>query len=161
MPSAYKYRCSCCKQDVESQLPATPPGVNSNPAFAQCMNCKLPLFAYELVGPCQGEVGRKDDSEKLRYDLIPAKVEAALAAAITYGAKKYGARNWHQIQDDPEKGTIRDRYYGALRRHVNARRLGESLDPETGIPHLAHAMACLTFLLSLDLGKEEGLNEPT
>ena len=33
--------------------------------------------------------GRKDDQEKLRFDLIPAEVETALAAVLTHGAKKY------------------------------------------------------------------------
>lgn len=103
------------------------------------------------------EAGRKNDDGKLRYDLIPVKVEEALAKALTYGAKKYGARNWHKIQDDEEKGTIRDRYFGALRRHTNARRKGELIDEESGIEHLALGMACLTFWLSLDLGKEDGI----
>ncbi|WP_442880072.1 dATP/dGTP diphosphohydrolase domain-containing protein [Aurantimonas sp. A2-1-M11] len=43
------------------------------------------------------------------------------------------------------------RLRGALDRHMAAFDHGEDTDPETGLPHLAHAACCLTFLLSYQL----------
>src|ERR1700721_3398315 len=57
--------------------------------------------------------GTKHDSSKLRYNLIPASAEIALAEALTHGAMKYSADNWRL-------GFKWTRSYGALRRHLNA-----------------------------------------
>jgi hypothetical protein len=45
------------------------------------------------------------------------------------------------------------RYFDAMQRHVWAWRRGESLDPETGMHHLAHAACCLFFLYEHTTGK--------
>ena len=37
----------------------------------------------------------------------------------------------------------------ACLRHINLHRRGEEVDPESGLPHLAHAVACLMFLLEV------------
>ena len=84
--------------------------------------------------------GIKHDQGKLRYDLVPVEVEEALARVLTYGAEKYAPNNWRYVTN----GT--DRYYAALRRHLAAWRMGEELDPESGLPHLSHALACVAFL---------------
>lgn len=89
--------------------------------------------------------GKKYDSGKLRYDLVPAIAEQELTKVLTFGANKYGAENWRLV-DGHER-----RYYAALRRHVNAWRLGEKLDQESGLHHLAHAMCCVLFLLTTEL----------
>lgn len=86
--------------------------------------------------------GVKYDSEKLRFDLIPPEAEHALAAVLTFGAKKYAPDNWRKIKDIPE------RYRGALRRHLNALQLGEARDSESGLPHSWHALACLAFIVA-------------
>ena len=83
--------------------------------------------------------GRKFDSGKLRYDLIPASAEKGLAEVLTYGADKYGPNNWQGIESH--------RYYSALRRHLSAWRMGESHDSESGLHHLKHALANVVFLL--------------
>lgn len=97
------------------------------------------------------EAGVKWDTDKTRFDLLPVKVEEAVAKVLTFGAKRYGDRNWQKVDD------ARNRYLAACVRHMNAYRLGEELDNETGLPHLAHAITNLTFILSLDLGVEGGL----
>jgi hypothetical protein len=87
--------------------------------------------------------GVKFDSGKLRYDLIPPEVEEAIAAVLTFGANKYGERNW-------ELGMSWGRPYAALRRHMAAWWSGEDKDPETGMSHLAHAACCIAFLVSFE-----------
>lgn len=87
------------------------------------------------------ETGLKFDTNKLRFDLIPAIVPESLAAVLTYGAKKYKPNNWRSV--DPE------RYVAAFERHWHAYTTGEMLDAESGLPHLAHAMTNLAFLLEL------------
>jgi hypothetical protein len=76
---------------------------------------------------------RKYDAGKLRYELITPEMEEALAEVLTYGAKKYSANSWQKVE------PFEDRYYGALRRHLQEWRKGEIIDPESGLPHLNHA----------------------
>lgn len=83
--------------------------------------------------------GVKFDQGKLRYDLIPPEMLEEAALVLTYGAAKYGARNW-------EKGMLWSRPFGALMRHMWAWWGGEDSDPETGYSHLSHALCCITFL---------------
>jgi len=87
--------------------------------------------------------GVKFDADKPRYDLIPPEIEEALAKVLTFGAQKYGARNW-------EHGMAWGRPYAALRRHMNAWWGGENNDPETGMPHTWHAACCLAFLVAFE-----------
>ena len=91
--------------------------------------------------------GVKYDGDKPRYDLIEPKALEDLARVLTFGCKKYSDENWRHVEN-AEK-----RYYSALLRHVEAWRRGDSLDEETGIPHLSHAMACLMFLHWFDSKK--------
>ena len=83
--------------------------------------------------------GVKFDQGKLRYDLIPPEMLEEAALVLTYGAVKYGDRNW-------EKGMAWSRTFGALMRHMWAWWGGEDRDPETGYSHLSHALCCITFL---------------
>ncbi len=83
--------------------------------------------------------GRKWDKGKDRFDLIPPKSMQLLAKVLTLGANKYGANNWQNVEAY--------RYVGALGRHLNAHRQGETIDPESGLPHLAHCLTNVVFLL--------------
>lgn len=85
--------------------------------------------------------GKKYDSGKPRYDLIPPVVLEQLAAVLGHGAAKYGANNWQSVT------PFNDRYYAAAMRHLQADRAGEVYDEESGLPHLAHALANVSFLL--------------
>jgi hypothetical protein len=62
------------------------------------------------------------------------------AAATDHGAGKYGPYNW---RDDPIEAK---EYLNAAMRHVAAWWEGQDLDPESGLPHLAHAIAGLAIL---------------
>lgn len=87
---------------------------------------------------------RKDDKGKARYDLVLPEFEEGVAEVLTFGADKYEENSWQKI-DDRE-----NRYYAALRRHIAAWRKGEELDPESGLPHLAHAACNIMFLMYKD-----------
>lgn len=100
----------------------------------------------DILIPKKGSVfleGVKFDEEKIRYDLIPPEFEKAVAEVLTFGAKKYGDRNW-------EKGFNWGRAYAALRRHLNAWNSGEKNDPETGLSHLHHAACNMAFLVTFE-----------
>lgn len=90
-------------------------------------------------------MGKKCDLGKLRMDLIPPEAERTLAAVLTMGAEKYGANNW--------RGVEPERYEAALRRHLLARKEGETCDLESGLPHLWHVLCNAAFLVALEEGK--------
>lgn len=84
--------------------------------------------------------GLKYDQNKLRLDLIPPEAIEALGKVLTYGAAKYGDSNW-------KKGMRWGRIYAALQRHLLAWHGSRDIDSESGLPHLYHALANLTFLI--------------
>lgn len=84
----------------------------------------------------------KADQAKARMDLLPPKVLEGVAQVLTFGAKKYAAWNW-------VKAPAYGRYFSAAQRHLAAWQAGEDLDPETGLPHLHHALCGLMFLAEL------------
>ena len=90
------------------------------------------------------EVGRKFDSGKLEYGLLPPQALKATVEILTFGAQKYERDNWQYVPD------AKRRYFDALNRHLWAWKEGEQLDPESGKHHLAHAMCCLMFLYEHD-----------
>ena len=87
--------------------------------------------------------GRKDDAGKPRHELIPPEAVEALADVLTFGATKYGDRNW-------ERGMAWSRVYGAAMRHAWAWWRGEKADPETGLSHLKHLLCCVAFLVAFE-----------
>ena len=97
----------------------------------------------QVFQPIGAPTGRKDDSGKARFDLIPFGPLEDIAKVLTFGAKKYAPNNWQVVQDGKE------RYEAAMLRHIAAYKQGELNDPETGLPHLAHAGCCLMFLQHL------------
>jgi hypothetical protein len=91
----------------------------------------MPVYHAETMEPVDAQ-GRKDDSDKLRFDLIDGGSLTDLARVYTFGARKYTDRNW-------EKGIQWSRVFGAVMRHMWAFWNGQDLDPETGLPHTIHA----------------------
>lgn len=90
--------------------------------------------------------GRKDDHDKLPWHLLPPELMESVAAVLKYGAQKYEPRNW-------EKGMAWSRLFSAMMRHSWAWWRGEANDPETGMSHLWHAGACLSFLIAYEQRK--------
>jgi hypothetical protein len=87
------------------------------------------------------EAGKKYDSGKLRWDLLPLEIVGEIVAVLTFGAKKYTDDGWKKVPDRER------RYFAALLRHLEAYQRGELIDSETGLSHLAHAGCNLIFLL--------------
>lgn len=85
--------------------------------------------------------GRKDDSAKAPMALIPPIALEAAARAFQNGLK-YGQFNYL-------KGLEATRVLSALLRHVARWNAGEELDPDSGVHHLGHAIACCAMLLHL------------
>lgn len=88
--------------------------------------------------------GRKDDLGKPRYDLLPPKALKEVVQVLTHGAGKYAPENWRQVEG------WRWRYMRAGFGHLWDWWGGEKVDKESGLPHLAHAICSLMFLLELD-----------
>ena len=95
------------------------------------------------------EEGRKDDSGKLDWSLFPWKGAEAIVRVLMFGARKYAPNNWKKVPD------AKRRYFNATIRHMTAWIEGEENDPETGLPHLAHAGCCVLFLLAMTPDKTD------
>lgn len=83
--------------------------------------------------------GAKLDAGKPPVDLLDPETMLAITAVLAFGAQKYAAHNWR-------KGIAWSRLYAAVQRHLLAFWMGEETDPESGLPHLAHAGCGLMFL---------------
>lgn len=82
----------------------------------------------------------KNDQDKPRLDLLSRTALEELGRVLGHGADKYQPGNWR-------KGMKWSRLYAAALRHLLASMDGETLDPETGLSHTAHAMANMMFLV--------------
>lgn len=80
-------------------------------------------------------------SDKLPMHLWPETATMLGAMAFLEGGLKYGRMNWRAA------GVKASIYYDALRRHINAWFEGEDVDPDSGLPHLAHALACIAIVV--------------
>jgi len=84
--------------------------------------------------------GTKHDSGKAPLSIIPRVALELEAQVFAFGAKKYARDNY-------KKGFAHTRLLDAALRHIYAHIDGEDTDPESGLPHLAHARCCLSMLL--------------
>ena len=87
----------------------------------------------------------KKDEDKARFHLIPPESIKGVADVLTFGAKKYGERNW-------EKGLDSSRIFSAAQRHLWAWWSGEENDHESGLSHLHHAAANVMMLQTVGSG---------
>lgn len=86
-------------------------------------------------------------SDKLPLHLFPMTATIYGTLALLDGALKYGRANWRAA------GVRASIYYDACLRHISRWFEGEDLDVDSGLPHLAHALACLVILID---AKEAG-----
>lgn len=86
----------------------------------------------------------KDDQEKVRLDLVEPDFIEGIGEVLTFGAKKYTANSWQDVED------AENRYYAAALRHLMAYRKGETADEESGLSHLKHVACNLMFLLHFE-----------
>lgn len=114
-----------------------------------------PIALMEWVGQGDPRVpddtdGRKDDDGKAQFSQFPVGTLIHVARVLTDGAKHYGSDdNWQRVKNP------RKRYYDAAMRHIDSWWGGELIDPKSGRPHLAHAIADLMFLLWFQINTEE------
>ena len=81
----------------------------------------------------------RTNENKLRYDLCPAIAQREYAKVWTQGLEKYPAGNW-------EKGFPFSVVIASAMRHLEAMRLGEMIDNESGLLHSAHLMCNAAML---------------
>lgn len=84
--------------------------------------------------------GIKYDQGKPDLSLCPYPALEALAHALGYGCEKYSRYNYCE-------GFESNRLIAAALRHIHAWNSGEDDDPESGVDHLGHALACLSMLI--------------
>ena len=90
----------------------------------------------------------KYDQGKLLFGCLSRGLALPLrevAAVLTYGANKYERDSWQRLPNGAQ------RYEDAMERHLNAWRLGENVDAESGLSHLAHAACNLLFILHYEM----------
>lgn len=80
-------------------------------------------------------------SSKLPLHLWPETATALGCLGFLDGALKYGRANYRVV------GVRASIYVDALKRHVNKWFEGEECDNDSGLPHLAHALACLAIIV--------------
>lgn len=90
------------------------------------------------------EPGYKSDDGKARWDRLPWAEVQDIVMVLAFGIRKYAPDNWQKVAEP------RDRYFAAAQRHLVAWKQGEMNDPESGLPHLAHAGCCILFLAWFD-----------
>ncbi len=80
-------------------------------------------------------------SDKLPLHLWPETATAMGCLGCLDGMLKYGRTNWL------EAGVRASIYVDAAKRHLNKWFAGQDNDADSGLPHLAHALACLAILV--------------
>lgn len=79
--------------------------------------------------------------QKVPIGLFPISAIVYGALAVRDGCKKYGPYNW---RGKPIRYSI---FYDACQRHLLAHMDGEETAPDSGVPHLAHALACIAIII--------------
>ena len=90
-------------------------------------------------------IARKFDNQKNRWDLMPFRALDLVARIMTYGAQKYGDRNWESGLSE----EFATRQLAAAFRHLQSHMIGVKFDAESGLPHLAHAATDVLMALEL------------
>jgi hypothetical protein len=92
--------------------------------------------------------GVKYDGNKIQMELLPLRELREVARVLTYGAKKYAPDNWKKVSN------AKERYTGALLRHLTEYREGNAFDYETcsdPLRHIAQVACNALFLLYFEL----------
>lgn len=79
--------------------------------------------------------------DKIPLHLWPTTATVLGCMALLDGAMKYGRSNFREV------GVRASIYFDAFMRHTNKWFEGEDTDPDSGLPHLAHALACIAILV--------------
>lgn len=79
-------------------------------------------------------------TKRVPFSTLPIRPAAEVGLAMLEGALKYGRHNYRAI------GVRSSVYYDACLRHLTAWWEGEDIDPDSGLPHVVKAIACLFVL---------------
>ena len=105
--------------------------------------------------------GLRYNQGKIRYSLIPKTALKELASVLTYGSDKYtvrdeqgkvitsGDNNW-------QKGLSWKSVLDSIHRHLESFEAGIDYDNESGLLHLGHVMANVSFLIDFYRSYPEG-----
>lgn len=86
----------------------------------------------------------KADAGKPQLHLVPTEIINCIARVREYGTKKYkDPENWKRV----EKQRYIDAMFRHLLKYVND---NNSVDEESGLPHLWHIACNVSFLCELD-----------
>lgn len=112
-----------------------------------CDNCGCMISECECFNDEAQPNFIKADSGKTNLAILfdTGNALSDVADVMEFGAKKYDRKNWSKVDD-------KERYIAATLRHLLAYHQGEKIDPESGKPHLAHAICSLLFLSEIDSG---------
>lgn len=97
--------------------------------------------------------GARYNSNKPDLSLIPLCTLEDEARVWMYGRQKYAAWNW-------AKGMDWSIPLACALRHLSAWQRGEENDPESGLPHIAHAMCNLRMITLYSKTYPEGDDRP-
>lgn len=78
------------------------------------------------------------------FSVIPTAALLHLGEVMRLGANKYGPFNWRETPVPAET------YIDAIGRHLLSWQDGESVDPESGMSHLAHIMASCAIIIDAE-----------
>lgn len=94
-------------------------------------------------------VSKPDKPDKVQWHLLPWSEIAQVARVFMHGNTKYDPHSWKLVSSKKEK------YFDSAMRHLMSWFLGEPID-ESGLPHLAHSIACILILLWEDNNINKG-----
>jgi hypothetical protein len=104
-------------------------GTGAGSVFAEPGRTPDPANPKDVIG-----------SHKIPLSIWPPVATALGALALVDGAGKYGRQNYRVT---PVRASI---YVDAALRHIAAWQEGEDVAPDSGVPHIGHALACLAIL---------------
>jgi hypothetical protein len=114
----------------------------------------------EILARAAGR-GYPDDNPKTVFGEAKPKISDTptigireMGRVFTMGAAKYGRFNW---REHTVSSTV---YYDAAFRHLAAWFDGEDADPESGLHHLAHVMACVNIIMDAQANGKLNDNRP-
>lgn len=104
---------------------------------------------YNTVGDLLADQTAKQDDGKPQLTLVPTGIITAVEKVRAYGNAKYHSPdNWKQVESQ--------RFWDATVRHIVAAWDDyTAIDPESGLPHIYHAMCNLAFLAERMEKKDE------
>ena len=103
----------------------------------------IPLAEPPVCSAAPDKSNPKDlvGETKPQLHLVPPAALIYMAKVMELGAKKYGPYNW---RSNKVRHTV---YLSAALRHLLTALDGESIDPESGSLHVAHAAACMAIIM--------------